>query len=387
MVSRFLYFLAFCITLTAAACGPGADDDEMLQPTPGACPTCPVDPPVEELIEGPSVAMPYTLEVPDYMPRPVLDENNPLTVEGIELGRRLFYDKIMGRDSAFACADCHRQERAFTDGRALAVGIDGREGRRNAMSLVNLVFNANGFNWDGSAATLTEQAIHPVENMLEMDDSWDNVLTRIRRHPDYQKRFRAAFGVDYASEIDREMATRAIAQFESTIISANSKFDQVVYQNSEFFTEQEQFGADSLFFVENVPIGALHPGCGHCHNAPSFGDNRFKNNGLDDAASLDDFTDKGHGNVSGSRFNNGQFRTTTLRNIALTAPYMHDGRFTTLEQVVDHYAGGGHGVENEDPNITGFVLTDRKRQALIAFLETLTDETLINDPRFSNPFE
>ena len=321
------------------------------------------------------------------MPRPVLDADNPITVEGIELGRRLFYDKTMGRDSAFACADCHQQERAFTDGRRLAVGVAEREGRRNAMSLVNLVFAADGFNWNGSSAQLWEQAIHPVENMVEMDESWDNVLARIRSNPDYPPRFRSAFGIDRASEITRDMAVKAIAQFESTIISADSRFDRVVYQNTEFFTELEQFGADSLFFVENVPVGALHPGCGHCHNAPSFGNNRFMNNGLDSVATLDDFTDKGLGEVTGSRFDNGKFKVTTLRNIAVTAPYMHDGRFATLEEVVEHYARGGHGVENEDPNITGFALTERKKDALIAFLQTLTDEALLTDERFSSPFE
>ncbi|MEO0734951.1 MAG: cytochrome C peroxidase, partial [Bacteroidota bacterium] len=129
------------------------------------------------------------------------------------------------------------------------------------------------------------------------------------------------------------------------------------------------------------------PGCGHCHNQPSFGDNQFKNNGLDNVTSLDDFVDKGFGAVSGSRFDNGKFRTPTLRNIALTAPYMHDGRFATLEEVLDHYAGGGHGVENEDPNITGFPLDERKKAALLAFLNSLTDEALLTDERFANPFE
>ena len=321
------------------------------------------------------------------MPRPILDETNPLSLEGIELGRRLFYDKIMGRDSAFACADCHQQDKAFTDGRALAVGIGGRQGTRSAMSLVNLAFNANGFNWNGSSTKLWEQAIHPVENMLEMDEDWENVLIRLRRSEDYPQRFRAAFGIGNTSEISRELAVKAIAQFEMTIISADSHFDRVVYRNTEFFTEEEQLGADSLFFVEDVPVGTLHPGCGHCHNAPSFGDNFFKNNGLDDVANLDDFADKGFGEISGSRFDNGKFRTPTLRNIALTAPYMHDGRFSTLEEVLDHYAEGGHGVENEDPNITGFDLDDRQKAALLAFLSTLTDEGLAEDLRFASPFE
>ena len=376
-----LFFLSLLTVLLATAC---ERDIETLEP----CTDCnPDEVDTDPRLEGPAIATPYTLAVPSYMPRPVLDADNPLTVEGIELGRHLFYDPILGRDSAFACADCHRQERAFTDGRRLAVGISEREGRRNAMSLVNLVFAAEGFNWDGSSKKLWEQAIHPVENMVEMDETWDNVLGRIRGNTDYRQRFRAAYGVNRPSEITREMAVKAIAQFESTIISADSRFDRVVYKNVGFFTEQEQLGADSLFFVENVPVGALHPGCGHCHNAPSFGDNRFKNNGLDSVASVDDFTDLGLGAVTGSRFDNGKFKTPTLRNIAVTAPYMHDGRFATLEEVVRHYAAGGHGVRNEDPNITGFPLTERKQAALIAFLETLTDDALLTDERFSSPFE
>ncbi len=338
------------------------------------------------LITGPSAATPFELEVPDFMPRPILDESNPMTEEGIALGRRLFYDKIMGRDSAFACADCHRQEKAFTDGLALAVGIDGLESPRSAMSIVNLAFNAEGFNWDGSSEQLWEQAIHPVENMLEMDEDWERVLGRLRDHTDYPERFRAAFGIENTNEITQELAVKAIAQFERTIISADSHFDRYFYLNTEFATEEEQFGADSLFFVENVPVGALHPGCGHCHNRPSFGDNKFKNNGLDDVASLDDFPDKGRGGVTGNRFDNGKFRAPTLRNIALTAPYMHDGRFATLEEVLDHYATGGHGVENEDPNITGFTLDEREKSALLAFLRGLTDETMLTDERYASPF-
>ena len=367
--------LALLVLTLAPGCGP--NDPDVTTPRPE---------PTEPALTGPSTPTPYTLDVPDYLPRPILDEDNPLTVEGIELGRRLFYDKIMGRDSAFACADCHQQERAFTDGRALARGIDGLASPRSSMSLVNLVFNGNGFHWAGEHAKLWEQAIHPVENMLEMDEDWENVLTRLRRSEDYPARFRNVYGIDRAGQIEREMVVKAIAQFESTIISADSHFDRVVYQNTEFFTEEEQFGADSLFFVENVPVGALHPGCGHCHNAPSFGDNQFKNNGLDAVATLEDFRDPGRGAVTGSRFDNGKFRSPTLRNIAVTAPYMHDGRFATLEEVVEHYASGGHGVENEDPNITGFPLTERKKAALIAFLNALTDETLLTDERFSDPF-
>ncbi len=342
--------------------------------------------PEEGLIAGPNAPTPYSLEVPDYFPAPILDPDNPLSEEGIELGRRLFYDvSIFSTDGNMSCATCHKQELAFTDGLGRAIGVRGEAGPRSAMSLVNLAFNPNGFNWDGREEKLFNQAIHPVEDMLELDNDWEEVIRKLRDHEDYPARFRAAFGIDRVDQIDRELTTKALAQFERTIISANSKFDRVVYQNADFFTEEEQLGADSLFFVENVPPGILHPGCGHCHNAPTFGDNKFKNNGIEDAASLDDIIDKGYGDVTGNRFDNGKFRTPTLRNIALTAPYMHDGRFETLEEVIDHYASGGHNLENEDPNITGFTLTERQKKALLAFLNTLTDEKLLTDPRYADP--
>ncbi len=375
-VVRLLVLLALATVLFAASCDPDP---------PVSCAGCPEEP-IDEPIVGPSVPAAFELEVPDYMPRPIIDETNPLTVEGIALGRRLFYDPILSRDSSLACAGCHIQELAFTDGRALAIGVRGEEGIRSAMSIVNMAFNPSGFNWDGSSEKLWQQAVHPVESTLEMDEDWENALRKIRRHNDYPQRFRAAFGVDRTSEITREMAVKAIAQFEMTIISADSHFDRVVYKNTEFFTEEEQLGADSLYFVEDVPVGVLHPGCGHCHNAPSFGNNQFSNNGIEDVLSLEDFPDKGLGEVTGSRFDNGKFRAPTLRNIALTAPYMHDGRFATLEEVLESYAAGGHGVENEDPNITGFPLTQRKKDALLAFLHSLTDESLLTDERYSNPF-
>ena len=371
MMSLRTSIIALLLLLAALGCGE--------EPLGG-------DPVRPGTITGPANPTPYALEVPDYFPAPVEDTENPMSEEGVELGRRLFYDaSIFSTDGNMSCATCHKQELAFTDGFGRAIGVRGEPGPRSSMSLVNLAFNPNGFNWDGSEQKLWQQAVHPVEDMLELDNDWQEVIRKLREHGDYPARFRAAFGIDRVEDIDRELTIKALAQFERTIISAGSKFDRVVYRNSDFFTELEQLGADSLFFVENVPPGTLHPGCGHCHNAPQFGDNQFKNNGITDVAGLDDFVDKGRGDITGSRFDNGKFRTPTLRNIALTAPYMHDGRFATLEEVIDSYAAGGHGVENEDPNITGFRLTPRQKDALLAFLHTLTDERLLTDARFADP--
>lgn len=366
------YAIFFLALLSFAACD---DDDAAMIPPNNNDP----------LIEGPASPTPYSLQVPDYLPGPVLNPENPLTEEGIQLGRKLFYDPILSRDSSMACAGCHLQQLAFTDGLPKAIGIRGEAGRRSAMSLVNMAFNPRQFNWDGGAASLEEQAIIPVEHILELDADWDMVVEKIRRHQRYPQEFRAAFGVNRASEINRDLVVKAIAQFERTIISANSRFDKIVYKNEGFFTELEQEGFE-LFFIEFISPNELHPGCSHCHNAPGFTDNQFHNNGIEDVASLLDFPDLGRGEVNGNVFDNGKFRSTTLRNIEVTGPYMHDGRFQTLEEVIEHYASGGHGTENKNPNVSGFELTPRKQEALIAFLKTLTDEEFLTDPRFSNPF-
>lgn len=371
--------LLFLFTLLL---GVGCVDDDAMNDDDGGGNTGNTD----RVITGPSTPTAYTLEIPNYMPGPLMNPDNPLTEEGIALGRKLFYDPILSRDSSMACAGCHFQSLSFTDGLAVSRGIQNLPGKRSAMSPVNMIFNPRGLFWDGRSESLEDQAIHPVEDMLELDADWDTVLTKLRNHATYPQDFRAAFGISMTSELTRELATKAIAQFERTLVTANSRYDQVVFRNEGFFTELEEEGRE-LFFIEFVQPGVLHPGCSHCHNAPTFGDNQFHNNGLDTVATLADFTDLGRGGVNNNVFDNGKFRTPTLRNIALTAPYMHDGRFATLEEVIDHYASGGHAVENRNPNIAGFELTPRKKEALIAFLNTLTDESFVTDPRFSSPFD
>lgn len=340
-----------------------------------------------DLIAGPYDPTPYELDVPSYFPGPILNPENPLTEEGIALGRKLFYETLLSRDNSMSCGSCHDQSLAFTDGLAFSFGIRGLPVRRSAMSIVNMAFNPGRFHWDGAHGSLEEQALHPVEDMLEMDDDWENVEEKLRTHPTYPQDFRAAFGISSTGELNRDLVVKAIAQFERTLISGNSRFDQVVYRNEGFFTELEEDGR-ALFDLEFIAPGQNnHPGCTHCHNAPNFGDNRFHNNGLDSVATLNDFSDFGLGGVNGNVFDNGKFRTPTLRNVELTAPYMHDGRFNTLEEVIEHYASGGHGVENENANIVPLELTQYEKDALVAFLKTLTDESFVTDERFSNPFE
>lgn len=339
-----------------------------------------------DLIEGPFDPTPYELIVPDWLPEPAIPEDNPLTIAGVELGRHLFYDPILSSDSTQSCGSCHNPELAFTDGQALSKGVLGMEGIRNSMSLVNLAMNTNGFFWDGRVKTLEEQAIIPIEDHLEMNETWDNVEKKLRRHQRYPAMFKKAFGIDKKAEITRDLTVKAIAQFERTLISANSRYDKIVWENDGWPTDSELRG-QQLFFFEELPQNQAHPGCSHCHFAPNFTDNNYKNNGLDDVNELTAFKDYGRGGANGNVFDNGKFRVPSLRNVELTAPYMHDGRFETLEEVLDHYSSGGHGVINEDPNIQPFTLSEQDKKDLVAFLKMLTDTSFVNNPAFQSPFE
>ncbi|MCB0584088.1 MAG: cytochrome C peroxidase [Phaeodactylibacter sp.] len=364
--------LALVIAFTACQ-----KDDPVIEP----CNPC-VN---EDLIDAPYDPQPYQLELPDWFPAPALPEDNPLTVEGIALGRHLFYDPILSSDSTQSCSSCHNPQLSFTDGNKVSTGILGIDGRRSSMAIVNMAFNTKGFFWDGRAATLEAQALLPVEDHTELNDSWENVVKKLARHKDYPAMFRQAFGIEKKSEITKELAVKAIAQFERTMVSYQSRFDKVVWEQQGWPTDAEQRGRD-LFFVEFATNTQDHPGCSHCHGSALFTENNYFNNGIDSVATLSDFKDYGLGEVSGNIYDNGKFRVPTLRNIALTAPYMHDGRFNTLEEVLDHYASGGHGVSNEDANIQPFTLNEQQKQDLIAFLNMLTDTSFVNNPAFQSPF-
>lgn len=352
------------------------DDDD----NPPACTGC-----EDKEIVGPYDPEAYVLEVPSWLPDPYLPSDNALTKAGVELGRRLFYDPILSADSTMSCFSCHLQELAFSDGLAQSIGIQGIATRRSSMALANMVLLDKDIFWDGRSPSLEDQALQPIEAHDELNDTWDNVELKLRRHEDYPQRFRAAFGIQRTNEISRDLAAKAIAQFERTLVSGNSRYDRVVWKLEEEFTDAEERGYE-LFNIEPDPT-ISHPGCAHCHFEPNFTNNKFMNNGLDNVASLSDFTDAGRGEVTNVIFDNGKFRVPSLRNIALTAPYMHDGRFATLEEVIDHYAQGGHGLINEDVNLRPFSLDEQEKADLLAFLQTLTDTSFVNNPTFSSPFD
>ncbi|WP_203256156.1 cytochrome-c peroxidase [Hyunsoonleella ulvae] len=318
---------------------------------------------------------PAALEIPklfqDNIIPPITPVNNPQTLEGIALGKKLFFDPILSGNNTQACADCHAPENAFSDASRFSIGIDGSLGNRNSMPLFNLAWNYDEkFFWDGNTFSLEHQAFVPVTDPLEMKSSWANVEQKLQQHKDYPLLFEQAFGT---SRIDSTLVTKAIAQFERTLISANSKFDKFLLGEADL-TPEELNGF-------NVFMDEARGDCFHCHGSdknPLWTDNAFHNNGLDEA-----FTDLGLGAVTGDPADNGKFKSPSLRNLMFTAPYMHDGRFTTIEEVIDHYSEGLKNSPTIDPlmkKVTqgGVKLTEKDKADLKAFLMSLTDYEFVN---------
>ncbi len=322
-------------------------------------------------------------DVPEEFPLLEIPEDNPLTSDGIRLGQHLFFDPILSADSTMSCASCHLPEAGFTDQLAFSTGIDGVAGERSSMSLVNSGFSFNGLFWDGRIPSLETQALLPVEDPIELHHDWQEVIPALRNLPLYQELFRKAFGISTTSEITKELAAKAIAQYERVLISGNSNFDK--FLRFEYFFSEEESNGFAMFFDKDPEI--IDAECFHCHSASLFTDNSFRNNGLDEVTDLAEFSDLGRGAVTGNPLDNGKFRVPTLRNITLTAPYMHDGRFQTLEEVIDHYDSGGHFAPNRDPLIYELGLTNTEKQNLLAFLHTLVDTSYLSKEYIINPFK
>jgi len=332
----------------------------------------------------PSGPHPYTLSYPAYYGNRInMPADNTVTVEGVALGRRLFYEKKLSADNTVSCATCHQQNKAFTDGRRFSIGFDGTPTKRNSMSLANMLWISNFF-WDGRAGGLEAQAVTPLTDPHEMGQSLDSSAAKLRAADAraektyaagaYTSAFEAAFG---DKEITPDRIVKAISQFERTLISANSPYDR--YLRGEYrLAPREKIGLD-LFFGR--------AGCANCHGGPRTLTETYHNNGLDKEPA-----DCGREAVTKMSYDRGRFRVVTLRNIALTAPYMHDGRFQTLEEVVDHYSNHVEASPTLSPTLRDTAnrpinlrLTTEEKNALVAFLKTLTDSTFITDPRFSDP--
>lgn len=318
-----------------------------------------------------------------FPPMPVAEDNIP-TVEGVALGRFLFYDPILSADSTFSCGSCHHQSKAFSDApNRFSEGLNGELMSRNTLPLFNLAWYPGLF-WDGAASTPEDQVFHPVAAHAEMNLEWALAEERVGRSSFYQPKFAAAFG---EVPIDSTHIAKAIAQFERTLISYNSKYDKVLRGEARF-TKAEYNG---FVIVNDQSMGD----CMHCHvtDGHALGTNaRYANNGLDMALTPADYLDPGRMTVTGNPDDAGRFKTPTLRNIALTAPYMHDGRFKTLEEVIDFYSSGVHAGINTDSKMTraregGVHLTENEKSDVLSFLYTLTDSVFIANPEFGNPFD
>ncbi|HJW28030.1 MAG TPA: cytochrome c peroxidase [Saprospiraceae bacterium] len=325
----------------------------------------------------------YNVTVPFGFPALEQPADNQMTNAGIWLGRKLFFDPILSIDSTVSCASCHKPSASFTDNLEFSMGVNNGVTARGAMSLINVGFHYNGFFWDGRVRTLEEQALKPVEVPIEMGETWTHVEQKLKRHPLYPADFRKAFGIQNTSEITKDLATKAIAQFERSLIcGGNTKYDRFV--KGEIFLDENEYSGYLMYF--NFEPTLPDAQCGHCHNAPLFASGDYFNNGLQAAATLDDFADKGLGAITGKPGDNGKFKVPTLRNIVFTAPYMHDGRFKTLKEVIDHYDSGGKPSPNKSTFLFPIHLTPQQKADLLAFIMTLTDSSALTNPAFQSPF-
>ena len=357
------YTALISLLLLFAACSPDTSD--------------PVDPPAT------LDPTPYTLSIGDF-PTPDLPADNPLTNAGVQLGRMLFYEKLLSKDGTQACADCHLQKDAFSDIRRFSIGVEGLEGKRQAMAVMNLAWHQNGMFWDGRAPSIRNQSLRPIQDPLEMNETLGNVVAKLGAEKRYTDQFIRAFG---DANITPERMGLAMEQFMLTMVSNNSRYDRYL-RGEATLSDSEKRGKD-LFFSEFDPFGSERGAeCFHCHAGHNFTNDEFMNNGLDTDASI---TDEGRKMVTNDPADRAKFKVPSLRNIEFTAPYMHDGRFSSLEQVLDHYNTGVQSSSTVDFLLQynlqpgGLQLTAQDKADLIAFLKTLSDVDFLNNPAYKKP--
>ena len=349
----------------------------------------------------------WSWNLPTHVPEPRVPEDNPMSEAKVELGRRLFYDKRLSGNGTMSCASCHHQARAFTDGRALAVGSTGELTHRNAQGLANSAWHAT-YNWANPAiVSLEQQMLIPLlgDDPVEMgvnDSNRQEILNRLRTEPLYMTLFNQVFTAD-ENPVSMANVIKAIAAFQRSLVSTNSRYDRYL-QGAETFSLSEERGR-VLFFGEKAE-------CHHCHGSFNFNDQvvhkksrvlelSFHNTGLYslDASGAYPPSNRGVFDMTARPEDMGAFRAPGLRNVEVTGPYMHDGSFQTLEEVVEHYSQGGRltrsgpnqGDGRLNPHKSGLVsridLTEQEKADLISFLKTLTDASFLSDPRFADPWQ
>ncbi len=305
--------------------------------------------------------------VPDYFPETVYDfKNNPLKTKKIALGRTLFYDPILSKDSTISCASCHSVYNSFAHSdHSLSHGIQDKIGTRNAPTLINLAWNKT-FMWDGAINHLDRQALAPITNAVEMDETLQKVIVKLQKSKKYQNLFYQAFG---STEISTEKILQSLSQFQLTITSTKSKYDSVK-QHQKSFTEQESNGYK--LFLKN---------CNSCHTEPLFTNNMYEKNALPIDKKLNDF---GRMKITQNKNDSLLFKVPTLRNLAYTFPYMHDGRFKKLNEVLNHYTKNIPNNYSEKLN-HNVILSSNEKVELIAFLETLNDSSFLYNEKLQDP--
>lgn len=326
--------------------------------------SCSVDPEIKPLITEDELVE----SIPSYWPAPHYNfTNNPLTVDGFTLGRTLFYDPILSVDNTISCGSCHQQFAAFShSGHDISHGINGLLGNRNAPALQNLNWNTT-YMHDGGVLNLEVMPLAPITNPVEMNESMVNVISKLSASSKYKQLFTKAFGDD---SVYTQRIFKAIAQFMGTMYSYNSKYD-MVKAGKQNFTTQEQNGYN--LFVQK---------CASCHTEPLLSDYQYHNNGLSVNIA---YNDSGRAHITGNANDRYKFKTPSLRNIEKSAPYMHDGRFTTLDQCLEHYNSGIVISPTLDNQLqSGISLSPQDKTNLIAFLKTLTDTKFLTNQRFSD---
>ena len=334
---------------------------------------------------GPLTATPYFFEYPEMMQQylsPIqVPAQNPMTNEGVELGRKLFFDERLSATNTQSCGSCHIPAASFSDTVAFSKGINGIVGNRNAMPLINLGWASHLF-WDGRAAGIENQVFEPVRNPVEMHSSWPEVASKLQQDELYVAAFEQVFGTNI---IDSTLVSKAISQFLRTLISGNSPFDKYLKTGVSGWNPTAEATAYEGF---TIFMDETKGDCFHCHGDafnPLWTDNAFHNNGLDAG-----FADNARGVITGNAFDNGKFKTPTLRNLAFTAPYMHDGRFQTLQQVINHYSQELVNSPTIDPLMKhigtgGSQMNPGDKQKLFMFLIALSDSSFVQNPAFQDP--
>lgn len=310
---------------------------------------------------------------PSNWPEPAYDfKESPLFADKVALGKKLFFDPLMSRDNTVSCSSCHLPQTGFTHvDHDLSHGIENRIGTRNSLALMNLAWSKS-FMWDGAIHHLDVQALAPITNHNEMDEKLENIVTKLKSNEDYVRFFSTAFD---DGAITGQHVLQSLSQFMLTLISKDSKYDRVMRKEPGVsFNEYEARGYE--VFKSN---------CSSCHTEPLFTNNSFENNGLPIDTTLNDL---GLAKITGKKEDEYKFKVPTLRNIEVTYPYMHDGRFRSLQMVLFHYSTGIHQSENTAPQLkNGLALNEQDKQNLIGFLKTLTDETFLHSASFISPKE